>query len=249
MSGHRRHTSRPAILVRRPGIQRRTTRCSRPAGLDWPAWLELIERKRRLLTRNQSNHALPIPSQYVLLATCSTFRLEGIELSDADVVDACSRGPARRKFRSRTAQRIRNHVAILHTIEDAIRLGQPLSVRAVVRWYTSISSGLSTTALAAQTMARLEHVARRINSPQLRLQLALQEIAGTYYQLLIDPVFPSFNGIISRLLLRYHLGRCGLPFVVFDPAWRAFDVSPETALTIQLLDAIDQSYDWMLACT
>jgi hypothetical protein len=248
MGSEYRYSSRPASILRRSGIQTRPSdgHGGRPSGLDWPAWLALIERKRRLFQRNQNLNPAPLPAQYFVLATHSSFALEGIELTAEQVQDSISHGPAQRKFRSRAAQRVRNHVAILHGIENALRVGEPLKTSAVVRWYTSISSGLSTAGLGAAVMTRLENIARRINSPQLRLQPALQEIVQTHADLLSDPLLPSFNGILSRLLLRYHLGRCALPFVVFDPAARVSDVSPETALTLRLLVGIDESYDLLL---
>jgi hypothetical protein len=248
MGSEYRYSSRPPSILRRSGIQTRPSdgRAARPSGLDWPAWLALIERKRRLLARNQLLNPLPIPPQYFILATYSSFRLDGIDLTEKQVLDACSRAAPGRKLRSRAAQRLRNHSAILHHIENDLRLGQPIKPAAVVRWYTSISSGLSTNALGIEIMTRLEQVARRINAPQLRLQAALQEIVHTHTVLLSDPLFPSFNGILSRLLLRYHLGRCGLPFVVFNPSVRISNVSSEASLTLQVLTAIDESYDLLL---
>ncbi|HEY7090973.1 MAG TPA: hypothetical protein VH518_22945 [Tepidisphaeraceae bacterium] len=251
--------STPATNGRRPAPRIRPTgngngrgvvgaATSRPASLDWPVWLGLIERKRRLIQRvHQGMNSPSPPRQYFVLATLSSFRLEGIDSSDEEVIEAVSRGPSRRKLRSRASQRIRNHIAILHTIESNLRLGQPLKTSAILRWYTSIGSGLSTTGLGAEKMLRLEHIARRINSPQLRLQPAIQEIARTHVELVNDPVFPSFNGILSRLLLRYHLGRCGLPFVIFDSEMPAIELTLDPSLTLRMLHALDQSYDWLLA--
>jgi hypothetical protein len=65
--------------------------------------------------------------------------------------------------------------------------------------------------------------------------------------MLADPVVPSFNGILARLLLRYHLGRCGLPPVLFAPdldgAGRLLD---EPRLLARLLELIHQSYGALL---
>jgi hypothetical protein len=249
-----RHTTRPPLVVRRRSTvpSRRTpngqSSGGRPASLDWPAWLQLIERKRRLLTRQQSLTPIsPTPIEYLVQATASNFKLDGIALTPQEVTAALERGPAGRKFRSRTAQRIRNHVAILHSIENAIRIGQPLKTSAIIRWYTSISSGLSMTSLGSERMSRLDQIARKINSPQLRLQPAIQDIIRAHRELLIDPAFPSFNGILSRLLLRYHLGRCNLPFVIFDDANVTIPASlSEVGLTLQLLTAIDRSYEMLL---
>src|SRR3954464_438423 len=129
----------------------------RPSSLDWPAWLRLIERKRRLFQRSNSVSPVAIPEQCFALATYSSFKIEDIAITEEDVVEGLRRrAAAQRRFRSRNVQRIRNHVAILRTIESALRLGQPLKTSAAVRWYTSISSGLSTTELGVERMGRLD---------------------------------------------------------------------------------------------
>jgi hypothetical protein len=215
--------------------------------LDWPAWLAVIERKRRLLQRRQSIVASPVPGDYFLDATCSNFALDGITIARAEVIAALGHNAGQRKLRARAAQRIRNHIAILHSIEAALRLIAPLKSSAVIRWYTSISSGLSMTALSDERMIRLDHIIRRINSPQLRLQPALQDIVRTHGELLADPLFPSFNGILSRLLLRYHLGRCALPFALLDGGATHAGHPHEVRLTLQLLNGIDRSFDLLLA--
>lgn len=246
---HEQRYQRPAINTRHSAIPRGyDSRMARPTLLDWPAWLALIERKRRLLQRRPAGEPAGLPGQYFVLATYSSFRLDGLAVSEREVVEALSRGRAQRAFRSRAAQRVRNHVAILHSIETSLRLGQALKTTAVVRWYTSISSGLSITGLGDEKLTRLTQVARRINSPQLRLQPALQEIARTHAELLSDPLFPSFNGILSRLLLRYHLGRCGLPFAIFNPdAPPASGPANDNALVLRILTALDETYDLLLA--
>jgi hypothetical protein len=115
----------------------------------------------------------------------------------------------------------------------------------VIRWYVGVSAGLSTTGLDQPTAARVDDVVRRINSPQMRLQAALPEVASTHVRLLADPLVPSFNGILARLLLRYHLGRCNLPPVVFDPELDGRPASPE-ALARRLVELLDRSYDGLL---
>jgi hypothetical protein len=159
------------------------------------------------------------------------------------VAKALAVGSAGRAFRSRSAQRIRNHVAILRSIDQALRIGQPLRSSAVLRWYTSISSGLSTTALDAATMTRLDLAVRRINSPQLRLQPAVQEIATLHASLLADPLVPSFNGILSRLLLHFHLGRCKLSPILFDPTEDPARMADERRLLAILLPLIQASLE------
>ena len=190
----------------------------RGGAIDWPRWLRLVERKRKLTTRTE-HHSRALPDSILQLGTLASFKLEGIELDDATAIAALQPGnqkPGREHnhFRSRLAMRIRNHVAILHRIERGLHHGESLKTAAVVRWYTLISSGLSTTSLDEPTMSRLDQLVRRINSPHLRLQPAVQEIARLHAQSIADPLVPGFNGILARLLLRYHLGRCGLPPVV-----------------------------------
>lgn len=227
---------RTALPRRRPPGQ------TRPSALDWPAWLTLIERQRKMVSRTDGQVIQP-PPDYFVAATCATFRMDGIDLTEQEVLDAVIQNAAQRKLRSRACQRIRNHVAILHSIEIGLRHGLALKSAAVVRWYTSISSGLSMPSLSADKMTRIEQIVGRINSPQLRLQPAIQEVARTYAELIEDPLFPSFNGLLARLLLRYHLGRCNLPFVVLEENG---DQSLG-AMSLRLLNAIDQTYQSLIS--
>lgn len=228
-----------AIAQRTPAPRRRPPGEGRPSTLDWPAWVALIERQRRAISRDGSPF-FP-PQDYFVRATCVSFQLDGIATTEQEVIDALTPGTAQRKFRSRAAQRVRNHVGILLGIERAIRLGISLKVSAVLRWYTSISSGLAAAMPTADRMSRVEQIVNRVNSPQLRLQPALMEIARQYSQVLSDPLFPSFNGILSRLLLRYHLGRCALPYVVLDDDAARHDHG-EQSIALALLNAIDRTY-------
>jgi hypothetical protein len=246
MGMQKRHTVSISILNKASIPRRRPPGDARPDGLDWPVWLGLIDRKRRLLQRSVDVSPTAVPEDYFVVATCGSFRLEGIDITEQEVIDVLTHGAAQRRFRSRAAQRIRNHVAILHTIEIALRIGRPLKTAAVVRWYTSISSGLSLAPLSNESMTRLDQIARRINSPQLRLQPAIQEIVRTHLELLVDPLFPGFNGILSRLLLRYHLGRCGLPFVTFNEQFAPAAPSTEAHITLKLMQAMDETYQLLL---
>ncbi len=117
----------------------------------------------------------------------------------------------------------------------------------VVRWYTSISGGLSLAALDETNIQRLNNVVHLINSPQFRLQPAIKEITHLHAQLLADPLVPSFNGILSRLLLRYHLGQCDLPPVMFDPQSDEKLLNDEPRLLNRVLEMLNGSYDMMLA--
>ncbi|HVT89349.1 MAG TPA: hypothetical protein VHD56_10885 [Tepidisphaeraceae bacterium] len=232
------------VAGRKTTPRRRSPKDARPSSLDWPAWVNLIERQRRLAQRNGAR--APLPDDYFIRATCASFGLDGIISSEQEVIDALTRSPSQRKLRSRSAQRIRNHIAILQSVEKALRLGYPLKSANVIRWYTSIGGGLSNTELSAERIDRLSQIIERMNSPQLRLQPALQEILQTYNDLLSDPLFPSFNGILSRLLLRYHLGRCGLPFVVFQANEPEIPTRADESPMMKLLTAIDQSYQRLL---
>lgn len=210
--------------------------------VDWPRWLRGIERKRRVLAGKSPSNDLLIRE-----ATLSSFRLEGIDASDADIEAAVTRTRNRRLFRSRQRTRIRNHLAILLSIERLLRKREALKASHVLRWYTVIGSGLSTASLALPGMIRIESVVRRINSPQMRLQPAILEIAKLHCDLLADAMFPSFNGILARLLLRVHLGHCGLPPVVFDPAIDGQRFGDANLLLPRLLELIDRSLDRLLA--
>lgn len=246
MANDRRYLrARELVLpARRSLIRRRPPAEAKPASLDWPAWMALFERHRRQIARD--NSAPTIGVSFAVEATCSSFKLEGIQCTEQEVIDAVTPNAAQRKFRSRTAQRIRNHVAILHSIDYALRLSMPLKTAAVLRWYTSVACGLSTSSLVADKMIRLDQIVGRINSPQLRLQPAIQEIARTHAELLDDPLFPSFNGILARLLLRHHLGRCGLPAVVFDRLEVDINAPMPDVGVLALLNEIEQSYQAIL---
>jgi len=225
---------------------------SRNANGDLAESVRRLERKRRSLDRsppglNGGPSALPLPDDYYARATWASFRLEGLDVSPEEVTDALSQTSAGHALRSRQSQRLRNHAAILHHIESDLRQSTPLSTGGVIRWYTTVSAGLSTTSLNHSATDRLDELVRRINSPQLRLAASIPEIAVVHVALLADPLVPSFNGILARLLLRYHLGRCALPPVVFDPATPAQRLADEPALLPQLLVAIDASYDAILA--
>jgi hypothetical protein len=217
--------------------------------VDWSAFLRRVERKRRRFGRlpdGEGAAAAVIPADYFVRATLASFRLDGLEASEAEVREALAHG-AEGPFllRSRQAQRLRNHAAILHHIESNLRDGSTLTPDDVVRWYTAVSAGLSTTGLGEATVGRLDEVVRRINSPQMRMVAALQEIAATHVKLLRDPLVPSFNGILARLLLRYHLGRCKLPAIVFDPAVDG-RVNGVEGMVRRLVELLEVSFDDLL---
>ena len=148
-----------------------------PRRVDWKAWLRAVERKRRQLARRvarpvprksagrdgaadaAADHTQPADAsdppqrtgvedrRYLALVTQVSFEMDGIVLGEHELADALSPSAARRPCRSRQAQRLRNHMAILRRIGWLVRRSQPLDARAVVRWYTSISCGLSSARL------------------------------------------------------------------------------------------------------
>jgi hypothetical protein len=207
-----------------------------------------MERKRRLLlTRNGAGPLEAATADYCIRATHASFRLEGLDVTLDETRDALTPAPAPERpiLRSRQSQRLRNHAAILHHLENDLRQGVPLTSDGVVRWYVTISAGLSTTSLDQAAIVRVDDVVHRINSPQMRLQAALHEVAAIHLRLLADPLVPSFNGILARLLLRYHLGRCNLPAIVFDPVVDARYSGIENLMR-RLVELLNQSYDDLL---
>lgn len=148
--------------------------------------------------------------------TLVSFRLERMRIGEAEVVECLLKGGVRGDLRSRQAQMVRNHVAILRHIELCLARASSVEPSVVLGWYASLCGGLAATGLDALGMRRLDLVCRQINSPPMRLHAAIADVSSLYSRLLQDPLVHSFNGIFARLLLRYHLGRCGLPQVVFD---------------------------------
>jgi len=156
-----------------------------------------------------------VSRRLVAEATAGSFRLGGIQIQ-AEVVRSTISHHSFGHLRSRLQQRIRNHAGIFYQIERQLRLHVPLKVEGVIQWYTRLSAGLSTTMLAEPKVERLSQIVERINSPHPRVGPALNEIADTYFATTRDILIPSFGGILARLLLHYHLGRCGLRPVVLD---------------------------------
>ena len=163
--------------------------------------------------------------------------MDGVPIRPAEVRAALAHG-AGRAGRTRTAQRARNHVAVLRRIEILLRRGQPISTTDVVRWYTSVACGLSSGGITAPTLARIDRTVSAVNSPRLRFLPAVKEVAALHVALLGDPFVPGFNGIVARLLLRYHMGRCGLPPVVFDAEEDSPHMTSAAKLEPRLLELI-----------
>ena len=249
-SGHRHPLAIPG----------RTPAASAAPPIDWPQWLRNTERKRRQESRHSEsaggNGSTPSAAAdvfwagYFADATDSSFRLDGLLVPRGDLLAALAPGwTGKATCVRRQQQRVRNHVAILRHLETRLRRNIPLKPDDVIRWYTSVACGLSTTRLDEPTTARLHAIVRQINSPHLRLAPAVQEIARLHHQLLADPVVPGFNGILARLILRYHLGRCGLPPVVFVPETDAALMPDEHRLLARLLELIDKTYGMLTGRT
>jgi len=213
---------------------------SPPSPAELGGQLRRLERKRRgpgtATTR-------PLADDFYLAFTCASFRLEQIEIDEPAAAAALRASPRVGQLRPRSQRRIRNHVAILRTIEHAVRRGDVLKADAVVRWYTSIGCGLSITGIEPAAHDRLTRCLDRIHSPQLRLRQALADAAALHVQLVNDPLFPSFNGLIARLLLHLHLRRCGLPGVTLDRPTDATALQVASALEARLAELVSRAYD------
>jgi hypothetical protein len=213
-----------------------------PAAWRNAARVLLRNRQQTARGRTSRSETAAFPA-YLQKATCVSFQMDGVPLSPGEFDAAMSHGAAARACRTRSAQRARNHVAILRRVESLLRRGQPLEPGDVIRWYTSIACGLSAGGLSAETLGRIDRIVSAVNSPRLRFWPAVQEVAALHVNLLSDPFVPGFNGIVARLLLRYHMGRCGLPPVLFDPSTDALRLAAVSTLEPRLLELIVQSYD------
>jgi hypothetical protein len=206
---------------------------------DWPAWTRRVEKNRREL----NGAATRPPQEFHIRHTLASFAMEGLIIGEAELRTATARGAGARQFRSRQCQRARNHIAILKHIDLTLLRRKPVRPTDVIRWYTSISCGLSMSTLTEATIRRLEQTMSRTSAPPLRLRSALEEAAQVHALLMAEPIVPSFNGILARLVLRYHLGRCGLPPIVFDPAIDdTARCADESRLLTRLMQLIDVSF-------
>lgn len=207
--------------------------------VDW----RTVNRRQRKRASADRAAACATVVLHIEQATCSSFGMDGLPLTPEEFRTAMDRGRVARARRTRSAGRVRNHVAILRRIELLLRRGQPLSGADVIRWYTSIAGGLSAGSIGNATLGRIERIVSSVNSPRLRFRPAVQEIAALHVNLLTDPFAPGFNGILARLLLCYHLGRCGLPPVVFDPETDGRRVLSEVTLVPRLINLLLESYE------
>ena len=242
----RRNRKTPPV-VPPPSFDGRGNRGGRSRFTNDPAAvLRRVERKKRLFDRTRPSDESHLPDDYYARFTFASFRLEGIDITDQDVWEALGHEHQRPVLRTRLGQRLRSHAAILRHIEIDLRRGIPLDSDRVVRWYTAVSAGLSTTSLDQASASRLEELVRRINAPPPRVQAALREIVHFHARLLDDPLVPGFNGILARLLLRFHLGRWGFPAVLFDTF---LDGQRHTtdSLSRRLLHLVEERYDALLS--
>lgn len=242
----RRNRKTPLVLPP-PSFDGRANNEGRSRSASDPASvLRRIQRKKSILDRAGAFHVRQLPDDYYARVTFASFRLEGIDLSDQDVWEALAHQRQRPVLRSRLGQRLRTHAAILHHIERNLRKELSLETGGVVRWYTAISSGLSTTSLSQTSLATLEELVRRINATPPRVQVALREIVTSHTRLVADPLVPGFNGILARLLLRFHLGRWGFPAILFDSFLDGQRLSSDS-LARRLMQLVEQRYDDLLA--
>jgi hypothetical protein len=207
--------------------------------VDFPAWCKAAEKLRGDVPRSSFRPG----EAFFVAATYSSFRMDGISITQGEVAEAISRRNTHRAFRSRLGQRLRNHAAILLRIERLIGRGALLKADTLLSWYTAVSCGLSTTMPAGEKMKRIETVVRQVNSPHLRLLPALTEMSELHQSLLADELVPSFNGILARLVLHFHLGRCGLLPVIFDPAHDSSALFQQSSVGLRrLMQLIDDAY-------
>jgi hypothetical protein len=216
------------------------------AEIDWDKWSRHVESRRRRLGKRHPFDGPLTTREYLAEATYVSFRLDGLDVAETEVSAALATGLQRRVIRSRQGQRIRNHVAVLREIDGQVLNSETLTPEAYVRWYASISSGLCSADLGDTATARLVSIIHSINFPELRLPAAIQEICTLHHSLLTDPLAPSFNGILARLLLRYHLGRCELPPVFFHPQTPATALTNPRLLLPMLMELLDTSFDVLL---
>ncbi len=203
--------------------------------------LRQVERQRRIV---QQSGAIPRCCVSLLTRiTQASFELEDLCITAQELELARAPSTQPRRLRPLQVLRFRNHMAILRAIERSTERQEPIGPAAVLRWYTSISCGLSIAPVDEPRTARLERVLRRINSPNLRIQQAVPDACELHVCLMADPVFPGFNGLVSRLLLQYSLLRCGLTMVALDPARDCLRLRDPAALAPRLLELVLQSWD------
>jgi hypothetical protein len=244
----RRHAPHVSASPTRLPPSRAVLRGLTAAELNWDKWSRHVEsrRRRRRLDEWRPFAVLAAP-RYLAEATFVSFHLDGLDVAEDEVHAALATARPRHAMRSRTYQRLRNHAALLHHVDQAVRHAEPIEPQHVLRWYASISSGLCATDLSAGPLHQLTELLKSINSPELRPSAAVQAAARWHAAALADPLVPSFNGILARLLLRYHLGRCNLPPVLFHPETPAAALTDPKLLLPLLMEQLDHSFNLLQA--
>ncbi|HEX8912147.1 MAG TPA: hypothetical protein VF796_07285, partial [Humisphaera sp.] len=179
--------------------------------------------------------------------TRASFRLDGIDVSDRDARTALAGGASARALGPRQAARLRAHAAILRRIERQGWGDGPLPPVEVRRWHSALLNGLPAADPDDATARRLAHVCFRLSTPHRRLRPAVEEVARLHVDLLADPLVPSFNGILARLLLSAHLARVGLPPVRFDVERDREPPRDPAAFALRLKELIVASLDEVAA--
>ena len=181
-----------------------------------PVTLRSIEQARARLPRR--DWLLPRP--FLVDATSASFRIDGIPVTIEQVTRALGHQQSVRAFRSPLSIRLRAHAAILRCVERIVAADRPLRPANLYRWYAGLSAGLGVG--RADDARRAADVVARANLPTVRLSTALADILELYDDVMKNPIVPSYNGIIARLLLNLHLGRCGLLPVIVEPGEETF---------------------------
>lgn len=180
--------------------------------------LRSIEQARGRLPRRDWS----LPRPFLVDATSASFRIDGIPVTVEQVTRALGHQQAVRAFRSPLSNRLRAHAAILRCIERIVAADKPLRATHLYRWYAGLSAGLSAGAGIGDDAGRASEVVARANLPTSRLSTALADVLQLYDDIMSRPIVPSYNGIIARLVLNLHLGRCGLLPVIVEPGEESF---------------------------
>jgi hypothetical protein len=180
-----------------------------------PALLRRVERAVRLFRREGLQGTTP--RSWLIGATAASLRLDGISFTDRELAQALQSPTRHRGMCSARLLRLRNHLAILRALERRARKGFDLDAPCVLRWYTSLSCGLSISSVPQEQLDRLSSHLRPMNAATSRAAQAIFEAASVHVRLVAHPLFPGFNGLLARLLLQYHLIRSCLPPVRLDP--------------------------------
>ena len=210
---------------------------------DAPDQLAWLEKTRDRVRRN----SIRVGASFIERSTHSSYQLDGVTLPPGAVREAMNARAGKWAMRPRTAQRIRNHASIQFQIERMLRRRIGLSAGTLVRWYTSLSTGLCGTQMQRSEVERLESVAARVNVTPHRVGAALDQVAALQVELLSEPVVPSFSGIFARLVLHMHLGRCGLPPVVMDSGVDSSVLKQPSRLSTKLAEMVARSYEQLAA--